>query len=283
MRKLVRLLVTGALVLATPWALSAGVAQADGGDGPPGAFSGSQDGPSSATLGGSQTTTHVSPGSSGNTGSTGSSGSSTGSSTAPVFPGFESSTGGPGTGSCDPANYPGGYSDTFAVPSPCIQPTPGDPAAPPQAPAPPVITTQMVTDAARVTAPTTPPHVEPGNRSYVNIPNNYWTDAPTVQTSVNILGRAIALTWTPTGTTWDFGDGATATGNGVEGAGLGAPGSIEHAYSTQGSYDITTTTTYNLSFVLPGQGAQTIPLTSPPSAPVTLPVGEVQTRVSYAR
>jgi hypothetical protein len=189
---------------------------------------------------------------------------------------------GPGTGSCDPANYPGGYSATFAVPSPCIQPTGGGRAPQAQAPAPPVITTQMVTDAARVTAPTAPPHVEPGNRSYVHIPNNYWTDALTVRNAVIVLGQSIPLTWTPTGTSWDFGDGASAAGNGVEGAALGAPGAIEHAYAGQGSYDITTSTTYNLSFVLPGQGAQTIALTSPPSAPVTLPVGEIQTRVSYA-
>ena len=38
-----------------------------------------------------------------------------------------------------------------------------------------------------------------------------------------------------------------------------------------------TATTYNLSFVLPGQGAQTIALTAPPSPPVTLPVREIQT------
>ena len=140
----------------------------------------------------------------------------------------------------------------------------------------------MVTDAARLTAPTAPPHVEPGDWSFVHIPNNYWTDAPTVQTSVNVLGRAIPLTWTPTGTTWSFGDGGTATGNGIEGAGLGEAGAIEHAYTRQGSYDIATTTTYDLTFVLPGQGAQTVALTSPPSPPVTLPVREIQTRVSYA-
>ena len=61
------------------------------------------------------------------------------------------------------------------------------------------------------------------------------------------------------------------------------PGAIEHSYARQGSYDITTATTYNLSFVLPGQGAQTIALTAPPSPPVTLPVREIQTVVDTTR
>ncbi len=278
MRPIVRLLLAGGLVVSAPWSLSAGAAAAGDGDGPPPAFSSGSDGPSSATLGGSQTTTQVTPGSNG---STGNDSSGSGIPTSNVLGGGLTAETSP-LGSCDPALYPGGYSDTLALPAPCIQPTPGEPQAP-VAPVAPVITVQMVTDAARVTAPTTPPNVEPGNRSFVNIPNNYWADVDTVQTSVTVLGRAIPLTWTPTGTTWSFGDGSTATGNGVEGAELGAPGAVEHAYARQGSYDITTTTTYDLSFVLPGQGAQTIALTSPPSPAVTLPVGEIATRVSYAR
>ena len=59
------------------------------------------------------------------------------------------------------------------------------------------------------------------------------------------------------------------------------PVPIEHAYARQGSYAITTSTTYDLTFVLPGQGAQTIALTAPPSPPVTLPVREIQTLVDY--
>ena len=88
----------------------------------------------------------------------------------------------------------------------------------------------------------------------MNIPNNYWTESPTVHDSVTVLGRTIPLVWTPTGTTWDFGDGASATGDGVEGADVGAPGAIEHSYARQGSYDISTSTTYNLSFVLARPG-----------------------------
>ena len=102
--------------------------------------------------------------------------------------------------------------------------------------------------------------------SYVNIPNNYWTESPTVNDSVTVVGQTIPLVWTPTGTTWNFGDGASATGDGVQGADVGAPGAIEHSYARQGSYDISTTTTYNLSFVLPGQGTAD-PFADCPSQP----------------
>jgi PKD domain len=141
----------------------------------------------------------------------------------------------------------------------------------------------MVTEAARVVAPTSPPHEEPGTVSYVNIPNNYWTESPTVRDSVTVVGQKIPLVWTPTSTTWDFGDGSTASGDGVEGADVGSPDAIEHSYARQGSYQISTTTTYNLTFMVPGQGAQTIPLTATPSEPVTLPVREIQTLVDFTR
>ena len=256
-------------------------------------FSGSPDGPNSATIGGSQTTTNTSPGTPGSSGSNGSNGSSGGNGGSDAWTNWQgSTTSHPGwspasTNACDPAQYgPQGYSTTLVLPGPCSQPSPAAPAQPGQPaapPPPPVITTEMVVDAAKVTAPTNPPHVEPGTVSYVHIPNNYWTETNPVADAVNVLGQTIALTWTPTGTTWSFGDGSTATGDGVQGAGLGAAGAVEHAYARQGSYDITTTTTYNLSFVLPGQGAQTITLTGTPSPAVTLPVREIQTRVSYVR
>jgi len=226
--------------------------------------------------------------------STGSTSSNTGDSGSSNLPGLSSGTG-PGTGACDPAAYVGGYSDTLAVPSPCApvkecgaylgsvfvpEVCPADPADP-TAPVAPVITTQMVSEAAKVTAPVNPPHVEPGTVSYVHVPNNYWADAPTVNDSVTLLGVTIPLRWTPTGTTWSFGDGATASGNGVEGADVGAAGAVEHAYGRQGGYAISTTTTYDLTFVLPGGGSQTIQLAAPPSPPVTLPIREIQSLAHY--
>ena len=168
-----------------------------------------------------------------------------------------------------------GWNAQYAEATPCA---PADPEEPAQAP---VITAAMVSAAARVLAPVNPPHVEPGTVSYVNIPNNYWAAPPAVDNSITLLGVTIPLQWRPTSTTWSFGDGSTATGNGVQGADLAAPGTVEHAYRRQGSYDISTTTNYNLTFVLPGGGAQTIAVTSPPSAPVTLPIREIQTLTSY--
>jgi hypothetical protein len=48
-------------------------------------------------------------------------------------------------------------------------------------------------------------------------------------------------------------------------------------------YAITTSTDYDLTFVIPGAGQQTIALTSPPSPAVVLPVREMQTLANYAR
>ncbi len=251
------------------------------------------DGPSAVNVSGSDQTNNTSPGNSGSTGSSNSTPASYGSSSpaAPPPPATwdQMMANDP---NADLSNEPGavdscgsdwggdGWNAQYAQPTPCA---PTDDEEPGEPPARPRVTTEMVVEAARLTAPTSPPHVEPGTVSYVNIPNNYWTESPTVNDSVTVVGRTIPLVWTPTGTTWDFGDGASATGDGVQGADVGSPGAIEHSYAGQGSYDISTTTTYNLSFVLPGQGAQTISLTAPPSPPVTLPVREIQTVVDATR
>lgn len=170
-----------------------------------------------------------------------------------------------------------GWNAQYAVATPCA---PGAPAAK-QPPGPPQITAAMVVAAASTVAPTNPPHVQPGQVSYVHVPNNYWADAPTVSTSLTLLGVVVPLRWTPASTTWSFGDGSAATGDGIAGAEMGTPGTVEHAYERQGSYAITTSTAYDLTFVIPGQAAQTVQLASPPSPAVTLPIREIQTRVDY--
>jgi hypothetical protein len=248
-------------------------------------FVGNPDGATKGTIGGTRTTTHTTPGQSGSPSAdspgTGSPGTGY---TGPAAPsGTSPAAGSSGAvGGQYPLQQCGSYQGSTFVPYACPA-DPADPAEPEpgQPPAPPQVTTEMVTEAARVVAPTSPPHVEPGTVSYVNIPNNYWTESPTVRDSVTVLGQVIPLVWTPTSTTWDFGDGSGATGDGVEGADVGSEGAIEHSYARQGSYQISTTTTYNLTFLLPGQGAQTIPLTATPSAPVTLPVREIQTLVDF--
>jgi hypothetical protein len=237
------------------------------------------DGPNAAGITGTSGSSQATPGNGGSsgTGYTGTGYIGTGSSSSGGS-GSAATSGGTTAVPHTCGSYQGSTFVQYACPDePAAEPEPGRPPARPQ------VTTEMVVQAARVTAPANPPHVEPGTVSYVNIPNNYWTESPVVRDSVTVVGQTIPLVWTPTGTSWDFGDGAGATGDGVEGADVGAPGAIEHSYARQGSYDISTSTTYNLSFVVPGQGAQTISLTAPPSPPVTLPVREIQTLVDFTR
>jgi hypothetical protein len=143
----------------------------------------------------------------------------------------------------------------------------------------PVITREMVVGEAERLAPKPQAHIEPGTWSMVNLPNNYYVDAQPVTRQVVVLGRTISITFTPTEHTWDFGDGQSATGDGIEGAEVAQPGAVEHAYSRQGSYDVTVARGYDLRFALPG-GQVNVPNAFTITSPVaTLPVREMQTRV----
>jgi hypothetical protein len=145
---------------------------------------------------------------------------------------------------------------------------------------PPQVTEEMVLDQAFAAAPKPTAAVQPGDRTYVNIPNNYYADAEDQTVPVEVLGHTIEVTFTVADVTWDFGDGATGTGAGIRDADVGAPGAVEHAYQQQGSYDITVTSRLNVTFTLPNGQAVNLPgAFQPSSAPVTLPVGEIQTRV----
>lgn len=144
----------------------------------------------------------------------------------------------------------------------------------------PQVTQEMVTDAAYAAAPKPTAVVQPGNRSYVNLPNNYYADAEDQTVPVEVLGHQIAVQFTVSDVTWDFGDGTTASGAGVKDADVGAPGAVEHAYSQQGSYAITATSTVGLSFTLPNGQTVNVPgAFEMTSEPVNLPIGEIQTRV----
>ncbi len=144
----------------------------------------------------------------------------------------------------------------------------------------PQITVEMVLDQAYAAAPRPTAVVQPGTRSYVNLPNNYYADAPSQTIPVVVLGQTIPVTFTVTDVRWDFGDGASATGTGIKDAALHEPGAIEHGYDAQGRYDITATSVISVSFTLPGGGRQDLPgALEIPSAATTLPVGEIQTRV----
>jgi hypothetical protein len=144
----------------------------------------------------------------------------------------------------------------------------------------PQVTQEMVLDQAYAAAPHPTASVQPGTRSYVNLPNNYYAEAPDDTVTVNVLGHPIALTFTVSDITWDFGDGTSGSGEGVKDADVGAPGAVEHAYAAQGSYDITATSTVGVRFTLPNGQAVNLPGAFEfTSDTVTLPVGEIQTRV----
>ena len=147
----------------------------------------------------------------------------------------------------------------------------------------PVITPQMVTDAAEQVAPEPVAQVQPGARSYVNIPNNYFTVNEETTIPVTVLGQQIQVTFIPSEDTWDFGDGATATGSGVEDAEVGAAGAVEHAYSRAGSYAIHVSRTYTVRFTLPGGPITEADAFTIPGPDTVLPVGEIQTRVDSTR
>jgi hypothetical protein len=146
----------------------------------------------------------------------------------------------------------------------------------------PVITPQMVTDAAQQVAPKPVAQVQPGNRSYVNIPNNYFTDAAQTTIPVTVLGQQIAVTFVPEGDSWDFGDGGTAAGSGIEDAAVGQPGAVEHAYLSSGSYAIHVSRTYTVRFTIPGGPVTVDNAFTIPGPDTVLPVGEIQTRVDNA-
>ena len=144
----------------------------------------------------------------------------------------------------------------------------------------PEATPEMVLDEAYAAAPRPTAHVQPGTRSFVNVPNNYFADAAGETVTVNVLGNPIQVTFTVNELTWDFGDGTSATGEGVKDASVGDPEAVEHAYARQGEYAITANTTVGVQFTLPnGQRISEPDAFSFSSEPVELPVGEIQTRV----
>lgn len=147
------------------------------------------------------------------------------------------------------------------------------------------ITTADIADEARKAAPTTVVHVEPGNRSYVNVPTNFYADAAAENASVQVLGQSIALRFEPSGFTWTYGDGSTGSGPGVQGAPVGGPGAVEHAYLRSGDVTITVTRIFEVTFTLPGGQTGTIPApgVSNTSAPYPLEIGEIQTTVTEVR
>ncbi|MCA1983985.1 PKD domain-containing protein [Nocardioides nematodiphilus] len=146
----------------------------------------------------------------------------------------------------------------------------------------PKITRQNVIDAAKALAPKATFAMQPAAQSYVNIPNNFYATAPDETVPITLFGNTIPVRFSAGTVRWDFGDGSTGEGVGIESAGVGQAGAVEHAYVTTGAYDITVTTSYHVVFDLLGQHVET-DLVAATSAPQTLEVGEIQTLVTDAR
>jgi hypothetical protein len=143
------------------------------------------------------------------------------------------------------------------------------------------ITEAMVFDAAKQAAPKPVVHVEPKNKSYVNVPTNVYADAASTTSTVQILGQAIQIKFTPSDFNWSFGDGDHQTGAGIKGAKVGSPGAVEHTYLRSGNYQITLSRKYDVVFTLPGGKAVTLPTPlSNTSDPYPLTIGEIQSVVT---
>jgi hypothetical protein len=142
----------------------------------------------------------------------------------------------------------------------------------------------MVLGAAYAAAPHPTAHVQPYDRSFVHIPNNYWADADPITKTVTVIGHPVDIVFTIDDISWSFGDGATAKGKGVKDADVGDPKAIEHGYDQAGAYEIVVHTRVGAHFTLPDGTRMDMPgVFAFDSIPVVLPVGEIQTRVDSTR
>jgi hypothetical protein len=120
------------------------------------------------------------------------------------------------------------------------------------------ITVEMVMDHAQTTAPTPELHMQPPTAStVVNIPNNFYVQAERSSETLTVLGVAVPVTYTPVSHAWAFGDGEVGSGAGIENAEVGQGGAVEHVYLRRGDYEVTVTTSYSVTFRIPGQGEVT--------------------------
>lgn len=144
------------------------------------------------------------------------------------------------------------------------------------------ITVADIRDEAQKAAPVPVVNVEPENRSYVNLPTNVFADDEgAVEVTVQLLGQPIALSFEPTAWVWDFGDGGSGSGQGIEGARVGQAGAVEHEYRRSGDASITLTRTYAVTFTVPGGQPTPLPGTiNAASEPYPLEIREIQATVT---
>lgn len=143
------------------------------------------------------------------------------------------------------------------------------------------ITPQMIFDQAQQVAPKTVVHAEPGTKSYVNVPTNFYADSQAVTETVTVAGMPVKIRFSPSGYQWTYGDGGTGSGVGVKDALVGAPGAVEHVYRRAGGYQITLKRSFAVQFTLPNGQTLDLPVPlSTTSAGYALAVGEIQSIVT---
>jgi len=146
---------------------------------------------------------------------------------------------------------------------------------------PPTITVGDIMDKARALAPTPTFVIEPAAKSYVNVPTNFAANVEPVTVDVVVLGFTIPVDFVPGDVSWNFGDGASATGLGVRNASVGQSGAVEHAYARSGDYDVTVTVGYTARINVPDGEPIVMPTPiSRTAAPRALTVGEIQSVVT---
>lgn len=146
---------------------------------------------------------------------------------------------------------------------------------------PPTITVDQIIDQARALAPTPTFVIEPGDRTYVNVPTNFAADVAPVTVNVEVLGFTIPVEFTPGDVTWSFGDGGSGSGVGIRNASVGQSGAVEHAYVRSGQHAVSVTVAYDARIFVPNGDPITFdtPITRS-SAPQSLEVGEIQSVVT---
>lgn len=122
----------------------------------------------------------------------------------------------------------------------------------PMGPQEPQITADMVLDEAWKFAPETEVHLQPSEGwTLVNAPTNYYAETEQVTKPIDLLGQTIEITFIPAAYKWEFGDGSTGSGPGIESADIGQAGAVEHAYARSGEYDVTLGRVFTVRFTLP--------------------------------
>lgn len=146
---------------------------------------------------------------------------------------------------------------------------------------PPSISLERIIDEARALAPVPTFVIEPGAKTYVNVPTNFAADVGPVTVDVTLLGVTIPVEFTPGDVTWNFGDGGTATGVGVRNASVGQSDAVEHRYARSGEYGVTMSVGYDVRVIIPTGDPLTLPTPIERTAQAqTLPVGEIQSVVT---